>query len=106
MSYKFRDLSVRPRGPSYDPPAPARECPPGLLRISVAILASFVGIRNRRAMEQDLAHLEQNKKRLWLFVVAGFALALLIHAVLYLIVIGLLPEGSSWSLFGRDPLRL
>ena len=63
------------------------------------ILASFIGIQSRRAMALEMAQLEKNKRRLWVYLVVGFALMLAIHGLLYLIVLMILPEGSSRNIF-------
>lgn len=83
------------RGPS---PSEKRHTRFSYWRIIVAIAASFVGIRSQREMRRDMVHLE--KGGFLKVILIGFGLAIALHLIVYLIVIWILPPGSSWALFG------
>ena len=63
----------------------------------MSLMASFIGIQKRSVMERDMNYLE--KRGFKLILVLGFGLLIAIHALIYLIVLFVLPEGSSWALF-------
>ncbi len=47
-----------------------------------SVLASFIGIQNKKNMERDA----QSDKNIPIFIAVGFMLAILLHVIIYIIV--------------------